>query len=63
MGENKDVRKRIQGLERQIALHQEKLAAERLLDPSSQVLGHWEKEIRNWQAQVERLKRRLPGGR
>ncbi|WP_029480801.1 hypothetical protein [Deinococcus marmoris] len=61
MGGNKDIRKRIQGLERQIALHLDKIAAEREVFPDSQVIGHWEKEVRNWTAQVERLMGRLPG--
>lgn len=57
-------RKQIRGLERMIALHHEKIALELKQDsPDYGVIHHWEEEIQGWTTRVERLRKRLPGGR
>ncbi|CGG50493.1 Cell wall-associated polypeptide CWBP200 [Streptococcus pneumoniae] len=52
---NKQIRKRIEGLEKQIRQHKEKIAK----NPRAQSRPHWEKEIRAWENEVARLKKRL----
>ncbi len=53
---NKDVRKKIKGLQEQIDKHKEKIRS----NPDSDAVGHWEKEIKAWQDRIDRLKKRLP---
>lgn len=56
---NKQIRKRIAGLQEQIDKHRKKLDKE----PESQAANHWRNEIAAWQGEIERLSRRLPGAR
>jgi hypothetical protein len=61
MGRNKRTRKRIDGLDRRIRQHEEKIAEQKVrgnLDLGT--IRHWEIEIRTWR-NVGRLKKRLPG--
>jgi RHS repeat-associated protein len=55
---NKATRKKIQGLEEQIAEHERKIENE----PDCDAVCHWKKEIQAWKDRIERLKKRLPGG-
>ncbi len=62
MGRNKRTRKRIDGLERRIRQHEQKVAEEMTrLNPDLGLIEHWEKEMRAWRGETERLKKRLPG--
>jgi RHS repeat-associated protein len=56
---NKQVRKRIEGLQAQIDEHKKKLEE----DPDCDPANHWRQEIKAWEAEIERLRRRLPNGR
>jgi polyhydroxyalkanoate synthesis regulator phasin len=63
MGKNKENRKILRGLERQIAHHNEKIAEEMKRHNSDEgLIRHWQSEVRSWTVRVTRLKRRLPGG-
>ena len=62
MGKNKKLRKHPRGLERQIRLHEEKVATERArFNPDLGLVFHWESEMKHWQEQIERKRNRLPG--
>lgn len=52
---NKQIKKRIEGLEKQVRKHKQKLAN----NPRSRDRNHWEKEIRAWEKEIARLKKRL----
>ena len=54
---NKQKRKRIESLEENIREHRDKIAKE----PNANPKNHWEKEIRDWLAEIERIRKRLPG--
>jgi hypothetical protein len=61
MGRNKHNRKRLVGLQSVIASHEEKIAEEmNRANPDLGLIAHWMKEIRGWQKESQRLKRRLP---
>lgn len=62
MGRNRKLRKRIAGLEEQIALHRAKIERERArATPNQRLLRKWEKDIAVWERQIARLKAKLPG--
>ena len=56
---NKQVRKRIEGLQAQIDEHKKKLQK----DPDCDPANHWRQEIKAWEAEIERLRGRWPNGR
>ena len=56
---NKQVRKRIDGLQSQIDLHRKKLDK----DPNCDDSNHWRTEIAAWESEISRLRLRLPNGR
>jgi hypothetical protein len=56
---NKQTRKRIDGLQKQIDLHNKKLDK----DPKCDAANHWRNEISAWQSEIDRLRVRLPNGR
>jgi hypothetical protein len=61
MGKNKRTRKRIEGLRLQIELHEQKIAAEQnCANPDASLVKHREKEVKTWEAEVARLRHRLP---
>jgi hypothetical protein len=63
MGKDKENRKKIVGLERQIAHHGDKITEEmKRFNPDEGLIKHWQDEIKAWKAHPTRLKRRLPGG-
>lgn len=53
---NRDIRNRIGGLQKQVDKHKEKIRN----DPNSQAVNHWEKEIKNWECQIKKLREKLP---
>ncbi len=60
MGRNKDLRKRIAGLEDIIVAHEVKIRAELAkANPDETLIASWEREIATWKATVARLTRRL----
>ncbi|MCL6529762.1 MAG: hypothetical protein N2313_05870 [Meiothermus ruber] len=62
MGNNKQIRKRIAGLAAQILIHQNKIKQEmRKAIPDVGLVAKWKKEIRAWQQELARLKKRLKG--
>ena len=62
MGRNRKLRKRVAGLEEQIALHHAKIERERAKAALDQrLLRKWEKDIVVWEKQIARLKAKLPG--
>ena len=64
MGENKRIRKQIEGYERQVRLHRDKIREERAKrSPDRQLNAKWEKEIYGFQTIIARLERKLPGKR
>ena len=57
---NRAIRKAIQSLRRQIELHEQKIAQERLKPkPNEGVIRHWEREIEGFTIRVQRLEERL----
>jgi RHS repeat-associated protein len=62
---NKQIRKRIDSLRGRIREHEEKIRRARSgQDPASEgTIRHWQREINGWEKEVDRLQRRLPGGR
>ncbi len=60
MGENKEIRRKLEGQYEALQEHLEKIAKERARPrPSLQLLKTWEKTIRNIRARIEKLERRL----
>ncbi len=56
----KSVLKSIRSLQRRIAEHQQKIVVEQGKDvPDMGLVRHWEKEIRTFEAKVERLRKRI----
>jgi ubiquinone biosynthesis protein UbiJ len=60
MGRNRDLRRKITGLQRAIAKHEAKVQRE-LLEPhpDESLIAHWLDEIDAWKRQVAHLSRRL----
>ncbi|QNK69472.1 RHS repeat-associated core domain-containing protein [Variovorax sp. PAMC26660] len=56
---NKQIRKRIESLERNIEEHKQKLDQE----PECNAANHWKNEIKVWEDEVARLRLRLPNGK
>ncbi|MFT7722454.1 MAG: RHS repeat-associated core domain-containing protein [Roseateles sp.] len=56
---NKQTRKRIDGLQGQIDDHNKKLDKE----PNCPASNHWRNEIKVWQSEIDRLRLRLPNGK
>jgi peptidoglycan hydrolase CwlO-like protein len=57
-------RRKIEGLEKRIREHQEKIRREREKgNPDEGLIAHWEKEIRAFKEGIRRAKRRLGGER
>lgn len=56
---NKQTRKRIQGLQDIIDKHKKQLDKE----PNCPASDHWRNEIKVWQAEIDRLRLRLPNGK
>jgi uncharacterized protein RhaS with RHS repeats len=56
---NKQVRKRIEGLQDQISEHNKKLDKA----PNCPASNHWHNEIKTWQSEIDRLRLRLPNGK
>lgn len=62
VGQKKRLRKRLEGLEYQIQVHQEKVRRELgKPQPDWGLIGKWEREIRAWEEERRRLIRRLKG--
>jgi hypothetical protein len=60
MGESKHLRNRIRGLSIPLQEHLEKIALERSKpNPDEDLIQHWNKEVRAWQHEVQRLEQRL----
>jgi hypothetical protein len=60
MGRNKNIRNRIGGLERAIAMHEKKIANEEAKpNRNMKRINHWRGEIYGWKKQIERLTERL----
>jgi RHS repeat-associated protein len=55
---NKTKRKKVDSLRDRIKEHQDKIKKE----PDSDAVNHWSKEIRDFQDQIDRIARKLPGG-
>ena len=63
MGKNKENRKLLRGLERQIESHNEKIAEEmKRHNRDEGLIKHWQVEIKGWTIRATRIRRRLPGG-
>lgn len=61
MGANKHLRHVIQGLQRVIDEHKDKIAKECSLQaPNHATIRHWEMEIRAWERKVTKLRSKLP---
>jgi hypothetical protein len=56
---NKQTRKRIDGLEKQIEVHKKKIDQE----PECDAANHWREEVKIWESEIQRLRLRLPNGR
>jgi hypothetical protein len=60
MGESKHLRNRIRGLSIPLQEHLEKIALERSkTNPDEGLMSHWNKEVRAWQQEIQRLEQRL----
>ena len=60
MGRNKELRKKIAGLDRSIQIHQQKVDEERAKPVSDETdIEHWQSEIETFRKRKERLTRRL----
>jgi len=63
MGRNKNIRNRIEGLERAIGVHEKKTRNEEAKPHCNMKrINHWRGEIDGWKKQIERLKERLGRG-
>jgi hypothetical protein len=61
VGRNKDIRKKIQGHRRQIALHEEKIQRELSKpNPDYDAIRDWQTHIRKHEMLIERLEKKLP---
>jgi RHS repeat-associated protein len=56
---NRQIRKRIAGLQQQIDIHQQKLKN----NPNCPEANHWRTEIKAFSSEIQRLQARLPNGR
>ena len=57
---NRQIRKRLEGLQAQITAHQQKIHGELEKDlPDRELVRHWEREIHAWEAELARLEQRL----
>jgi hypothetical protein len=62
MGENKRIRKALQGHYKALAVHHDKIAEElRKPNPDTGLIHKWQNTISNIEAVVARLERRLKG--
>jgi len=60
VGRNKELRKKIAGLDRSIQIHQQKVDEERAKPVSDETdIEHWQSEIETFRKRKERLTRRL----
>lgn len=60
VGENKRLRKQVEGLQSQVDLHNLKIADElRKWNPDRGFIEHWQKEVDAWRAQIQKKKERL----
>lgn len=60
MGKNKDIRKHLKSLQRQVQDHREKIENELERDVTDfDAISHWEHEITAWEEKMKRLRRRL----
>ncbi len=61
MGRNKDIRKKIEGHLRQIALHREKIRLELAKpNPDQDAIRDWQTHIRKHEMLIRRLEKKLP---
>ncbi len=64
MGKNKHLREIIEGNEKQIALHEKKVADELTkVQPNLKRVAKWEKDIRIFRNEVTKYSKKLPGGK
>ena len=56
---NKQVRKRIDSLQERVDEHKRKIEKE----PECDAVNHWREEIKIWEAEIQRLSKRLPNGK
>jgi len=57
---NRQIRKKIAGLSAQIWIHQNKINQEmKKVNPDTQLVAKWKKEIQAWQQKIAQLKKRL----
>jgi hypothetical protein len=63
VGTNKQLRKKLKTLEQRLAEHHEKIAQE-LLKPTPYYpsVRKWQKDLAIFEAEIEKVKRKLPGG-
>lgn len=60
MGENKEIRRKLEGQYRALQEHLEKIAKEKIkARPNLQLIEAWEKTIRNIRSRIDKLERRL----
>ena len=60
MGRNKQLRKRIVGLNERITSHRIKIALElQRVHPDVGLVAHWKQEVAAWETTVKNLERRL----
>lgn len=61
MGRNKNLRKRLKGIDRSISVHERKIQKELTRPfPNRERIEHWEAEIRNWKRERDYILRTLP---
>lgn len=60
VGENKRLKKQLEGLQLQVDLHNRKIADElRKGNPDRGLIEHWQKEVDIWHTQIQKKKERL----
>lgn len=60
MGENKRLRKQVEGLQLQVDFHILKIADERRKEnPDQGLIKHWQKEVDAWRPQIQKKRARL----
>lgn len=60
MGENKRLKKQMEGLQLQVDLHNLKIAGELGKDmPDRGVIEHWQGEVDEWRTQIQKKRARL----
>ncbi len=64
MGENKHLRKKIEGFTQQVVKHEQKIADELAkIQPNFERIAKWEKDLGVFRGEIAKVAKKLPGGK